>query len=85
MFNIKNPEDHKEDINETLNKKHRRLMNTLIVSSKFQRFVEDEFIQVCEKLNRIDIESQRIYGTSFSVISLEEFITNIIYLNINNP
>jgi inositol 1,4,5-triphosphate receptor type 1/inositol 1,4,5-triphosphate receptor type 3 len=40
---------------------------------------------VCEQLNRIDIESQRIYGAPFPVIRLEEFITNIIYLNINNP
>lgn len=35
MFNIKNAEDHKEDINESLNKKHRRLMSTLIVNPKF--------------------------------------------------
>lgn len=34
MFNIKNSDDHKEDINETLNKKHRKLMTSLIVSPK---------------------------------------------------
>jgi hypothetical protein len=53
MFNIKNADSEvqKEDVNEMLNKKHRRLINTLSLSSKFQRFMEEEFIQVCEKLN----------------------------------
>ena len=35
MFNLKNSEEHKEDINETLNKKHRRLMNTLSLAPEF--------------------------------------------------
>lgn len=33
----------------------------------------------------MDLESQRIHGTAYPVISLKEFIKNIIYLNINNP
>jgi inositol 1,4,5-triphosphate receptor type 1/inositol 1,4,5-triphosphate receptor type 3 len=36
-------------------------------------------------LNRINDESQRIYQTNFQVISLKEFITNIIFLNIHDP
>ncbi len=44
MFNIKNPEENKEDINESLNKKHRKLMNNLNLSSSFAKFNEEEFI-----------------------------------------
>jgi uncharacterized protein (DUF927 family) len=78
MFQIKNPEENKEDINEVLNKKHRKLMNTLNLSTKFQEFNEEEFIQVCDQLNNIDKESERIYGTNFPTITLREFIKNII-------
>lgn len=43
MFNIKN-EENKEDINEVLNKKHRKLMSTLNEDERCQEFFEEEFI-----------------------------------------
>jgi inositol 1,4,5-triphosphate receptor type 1/inositol 1,4,5-triphosphate receptor type 3 len=46
--------------------------------------MEEEFIQVCEKLNRIDEVSMTIYNASFPVITLKEFIKNIIYMNIHD-
>jgi hypothetical protein len=53
-------------------------MNAFNLSSKFALFNEEEFYIVCEKLNKIDEESKRIYKTSFPVITLREFISNII-------
>jgi hypothetical protein len=35
MFQLKSTEEVKEDINESLNKKHRKLMNVLNLSSRF--------------------------------------------------
>lgn len=49
-------------------------MSAFNLSTKFTLFNEEEFYIVCEKLNRIDEESKRIYGTSFPVITLKEFI-----------
>ncbi len=60
-------------------------MSSFNASSKFTLFMEEEFYLVCEKLNKIDEESKRIYGTNFSVITLKEFIQNIISMNINDP
>lgn len=77
-------DEPKEEINEQLNSKHRRLINLLNLSSRFQRFMEEEFIQVCEKLNMIDEVSKSIYNTNFPVITLKEFIKNIIYMSIND-
>lgn len=37
-------ENEKEDINETLNKKHRKLMNTLNLDEGFNKYIEEEFI-----------------------------------------
>jgi inositol 1,4,5-triphosphate receptor type 1/inositol 1,4,5-triphosphate receptor type 3 len=67
-----------EDINELLNHRHKRLMNILNLSSQFQQFLEEEFLEVCSKISNIGDESKRIYQLPFEVTSAKEFISNII-------
>lgn len=39
---------------------------------------------MCEKLDKIDEVSSSIYNTTFPVITLKEFIKNIIYMNLHD-
>jgi len=53
-------------------------MNILNLSSQFQQFLEEEFLEVCSKISNIGEESKRIYELPFEVTTPKEFISNII-------
>ncbi|CAD8053653.1 unnamed protein product [Paramecium sonneborni] len=73
-----------EDINEKINHKLKRVINILSLSSTFQIFLEEEFLEACKKMLSIGQESMLAYQTKFEVTSLKHYIQNIIHMSISN-
>ncbi|CAD8133692.1 unnamed protein product [Paramecium octaurelia] len=68
----------KQDMNDLINHKLRRIMNNWSFVPQFSQFLDEEFYEVCNKLSSIGKQSQDAYQSKYEVTTLQDYIQNII-------
>lgn len=86
MFHLKSKKKlsnvEEQDDNAELNIRLMKLIKLFGESEEFQSFIEQEFNQLCGEFTKIDDFSLKAYQTQYPAITLEEFLKNLIQMNI---
>ncbi|CAD8193240.1 unnamed protein product [Paramecium pentaurelia] len=72
------------DNNAELNIRLMKLIKLFNENEEFQGFIEQEFNQLCSEFTKIDEFSLTAYQTQYPAITLEEFLKNLIQMNITH-